>query len=452
MEFLNEPARDVPVVDEVDICVIGGGCTGAFAAVAAARLGARIAIIENQGFFGGVATAGLVNIWHSIRDTTGSVPTIAGLTLEVIERLARRNAVRYGDPKIWCGSFFLNTEVLKLELDDLITSAGVRPYLHTRFVVPLKADGTPIAAVIEDKTGRRAIKARYFVDASGDGDFVHRAGFPCYRAEHVQPPTLCAILRGLDEIKAAHPGFQIEREVFDPRHPEALRHGYLWTAPVPGARDETLVVGTRVFGADCSDADELSRAEMEGRRQLRAICDIVQRSIPARDVNPLVTVAAQIGIRETRHAHCLHRLDQWELLRGMRFPDAIANGVYPVDVHHADKPGITFRFLGGREVYSAPGEWRESRWQTEGEPCATFYQIPYRSLVPHGAQNVLVAGRVLDADPWAFGAARVMVNCNQTGEAAGTACWLALQDNRSVADLDTNLLRATMARQGSCII
>jgi hypothetical protein len=140
------------------------------------------------------------------------------------------------------------------------------------------------------------------------------------------------------------------------------------------------------------------------------------------------------------------------LLGGRRFPDAIANGVYPVDVHHPDKPGITLRFLDGKEAYSAPGVYQESRWLPEGGTAATFYQIPYRTLVPKGSTNVLVAGRALDADPGAFGAARVMINCNQTGEAAGTACVLSLQAGCSVAQLDATLLRSTLARHGSAVI
>jgi hypothetical protein len=452
MTTWREEARDLPVAAEADVCVIGGGCTGVFAAVAAARLGARVALVENQGFFGGVATAGLVNIWHSMLDTTGQTTIIAGLSREVVERLARRRGVTFGNPTVWHGSFFLNTELLKLELDALVTEAKVRPFLHTRFCAPLLRDGKPVAAIIEDKTGRRAITAARFVDASGDGDFVHRAGYECYTRPRLQPPTVCAILRGLKDIASRHPDFKIDKTVFDARHPNALRHGFLWSADVPGARDERLVVGTRVFGADCSNADQLTEAELEGRRQVQAICDIVRDHFQGPEGQPLVTVAPQIGIRETRHARCLHTLSETDLLGGRRFPDAIANGVYPVDVHHPDKPGITLRYLDGREVYSAPGVHQESRWLPTGRPTATFYQIPYRALIPKGAANVLVAGRVIDADPGAFGAVRVMVNCNQMGEAAGTACALSLQANCPVADLDASALRTALARQGSAVI
>ena len=162
---IREPARDVPVALDCDVCVVGGSCTGVFAAVAAARLGAKVALIELNGFFGGVATAGLVNIWHSLEDKSKKQQIIAGLTSEVIERLRSRNAVTENR-----GHFVLNTEVLKLELDKMVVEAKIRPFLHTAFVAPAVEDGRMRAAIIEDKTGRRAIRAKQFIDASGDAD------------------------------------------------------------------------------------------------------------------------------------------------------------------------------------------------------------------------------------------------------------------------------------------
>jgi hypothetical protein len=146
--------------------------------------------------------------------------------------------------------------------------------------------------------------------------------------------------------------------------------------------------------------------------------------------SPLVTLPAKLGIRETRHARCLHTLTQEELLSGQRFPDAIGNGTYPVDIHNARGGGITFRYL----------------------EKAPFYQIPYASLVPQGSHNVLIAGRSIDADEGAFGAVRVMINCNQTGQAAGVAAWLALDSEKPIAQIDTARLREILKRQGAAIV
>lgn len=452
MTILHEPARELPIAGEFDICVVGGSCTGVFAAVCAARLGARVALIEGNGFFGGVATASQVSIWHSIYDTTYKRQIIAGLTTEVVERLKRRRAVDIAESNE-SRYAILHTEELKIELDELVLAAGIRPFLHTHFAAPIVQDGQLTAVAVEDKNGRRAVKASYFIDATGDGDLVARLGLPCYQREHLQPPTTCAIIHGLEGIKQRHPDFSLGEVAFDPRYPQALKRGFLWSAKVPGSNDNTMVAGTRVFGADGADADQLTQAEIEGRRQVRAMCDILREHFLPTGATPLVALPTKIGLRESRHARCLHTLTESEVLNGVRFADAIANGTYRVDVHSADGPGLIFRYLDGREEYVAPGEpRRDSRWREPGDDCATFYQIPYRSLVPQGARNVLVAGRVLDADEGAFGAVRVMVNCNQTGEAAGTACYLALTAGCSVAEVDTDKLRASMQKQGSIIL
>jgi hypothetical protein len=217
---------------------------------------------------------------------------------------------------------------------------------------------------------------------------------PCYARAHVQPPTTCAIIRGIKGIKAQNPDFSFAHEAYNPAYPQHLKTGFLWYSSVPGSVDDTMLAGMRVFGADCSDADQLTQAEIEGRRQVRAVCDILRENFLPAGLNPLVALPAKIGILESRHAVCLHTLTEQEVLNGERFPDAIANGTYRVDVHQADGPGIIFRYLDGREEFSTSDfehEWR--RWRPETAENPTFYQIPYRSLVPQGAANVLVVGR-----------------------------------------------------------
>lgn len=454
LDTIPEPARNIPVACEADICVVGGSCTGVFAAVRAARLGARVVVIEHNGFFGGVATAGLVNIWHTLNDTAGKKQIIGGLTAEVLERLGKRNAVlhRKSLKEAENHAYILNTEELKLELDALVCEAKVRPFLHAGFVAPIMREGRIEAVVIEDKTGRRAVKARFFVDATGDGDVVHRAGLPTYTAADPQPPTACALFEGLGRLKELDRDFNLAAEVFNPRHPEALKNGFLWSSKVPGSADLTMVAGTRVPNADCADADQLTRAEIEARRQVRAMLDLLRKHVKGGEAVFLRGLPAYLGIRETRHAACLHTLTEDELLTGKRFADAVANGTYPVDLHHNDKPGITFRYLDGRETYVAPGKPPvQIHGRSEGKDRPTFYQIPFQSLVPREARNLLAAGRLLDADGGAYGAVRVMVNCNQTGEAAGTACVLALRAQLDVKDVPTDLLRRTLSEGGSII-
>ncbi len=143
-DVVREAPRDTPVVHECDLCVVGGSCTGVFAAVAAARLGARVAIIELNGFFGGVATASLVNLWHSLCDLKREEQIVGGLTEEVIDRLRRVDAVSEHfrpAPGDGANHYELNPEVLKLELDHLVVEAGIRPFLHAMFVAPVAEDG-----------------------------------------------------------------------------------------------------------------------------------------------------------------------------------------------------------------------------------------------------------------------------------------------------------------------
>ncbi len=452
---INEPARRTPVCHACDVCVLGGSTTGVFAALAAARLGMRVAIVEALGLFGGTATASMVCIWHSIYNTTHDRQIAAGLPLELLERLRRINAITELVPPDANRHYTFNPAEMAIELDRMIVEAGIRPFLHTRFVAPrLDDDGRITHAIIEDKTGRRAIAANFFIDCTGDGDLAHRAGFACYQQPHLQPPTACLLMQGLNELHQRAPGFSLQREAFNPAHPEALRPGFYWGAQLPNAQDITMIAGTRVHGANCADADELTQAELEGRRQIRALCDIARRYAPdeAGRKLTLVGIPARIGIRHSRQVHCLHQLTETEVLHGVRFDDAIANGSYRVDVHSDRGGGLIFRYLDGREIEVGPGVYQERRWAPADFTPASFYQIPYRALVPRGARNLLVAGRCMDADEGAFGAVRVMINCTQMGQAAGVAASLALEAGVTPDQVPAAKLRQTLSAQGAVII
>ncbi len=448
MKMIHEPARDLPLIEDGDVCVIGGSTTGVFAAVAAARMGCRVALVEALGLFGGTATASLVNVWHPRYDTTGTREIIGGLAIETMERLKKRDTVIDRGNYVH-GQYYFSPAELAIELDEWVREhPPIHPFLHTRFCRAfVKKPGHVEAVAIEDKSGRHAIRARVFVDASGDADLVFRAGLPTYRTPVRQPPTTCFIAAGLDA------GMEKLRErVFDPAIPGALRPGFLWSAPIPGT-DLRMVAGTRVHGADVSDADDLTRAEMEGRRQVRAILDIACAHVPGCESARLVALPARIGERESRHIRGLHRLTETELLHGVRFPDAIANGTYPVDIHSGDGEGVVFRYLDGREVrVGAGGQREEGRWALADGQRATFYQIPFRSLIPQGAVNVVAAGRCLDADEGAFGAARVMIHCAQMGQAAGIAAALAAREACAIQVIDMQRLRSELASQGAIIL
>ncbi|CAN5721961.1 N/A [soil metagenome] len=443
MQFLTEPERQLPVVGEFDLCVLGGSCTGVFAAVRAARLGLSVAIIERMGCFGGVATLSLVNVWHSSLDERFEKQIFAGLTVELMDRLRQRQAVT-DHPNSPHYAWVFNSAELQIELDELVLENGITPFLHTSFAAPHVEAGRLRAVVVENKDGRQAIRARFFIDATGDGDLCQRLGLETYRAGLIQPATTCALFSGWDKLTGTDWG-KLVREHGDEY---GLPPGFAWGARVPSS-DLYMLAGTRVR-QDCSSAKGFTAAEIEGRRQVRAIHDILRRYSPETPVT-LQSLPARIGIRETRHVRCLHHLTGEEILTGQTFADEIAHGSYRVDIHHPDKAGITLRYLDGREEYCRPGLPTESsRWRTESPDSPTWYSIPYRSLVPQGPiDNLLIAGRFIDADEEAHAAIRVMVNMNQTGEAAGVAAFVALRDGTSAAQADHQEIRTLLLDGGS---
>lgn len=446
MSTITVPAETIPVISEVDICVVGGSCTGVFAAVRAARLGAKVAIVEKQNRFGGVATSSLVNMWHSIYDTEYEKQIIGGLTYEVMERLERRDAVaKFKNSKSYGVPF--NSEELTIELDELALESKLKIYFHTFFSGAIAENGKVSAVIVQNKSGRGAIKADFFIDASGDADLCKSAGIGTYLPEHIQPPTTCAKFTSWLSGPAA-PYKVIAEHMKEYGMPE----GILWGTFTPPTEDIYMLNGTRVTGKNPANAEDLTFCELEGRRQVRAITDIIRKYSPDSRMQ-LAALPSYIGIRETRHIKSLYQLKGSDLLAGTQFPDAIANGTYPVDIHHQDKPGITFFRLDGFQDYCRPGLPNvRTRWREETTVNPTYYQIPLRCLIPENSLNVICAGRMLDADKEAFGAVRVMVNLNQTGEAAGVAAYLALSGKIPACKVDASELRKLLAKGGSCII
>jgi hypothetical protein len=455
-----ESARELPIIHEADICILGGSCTGLFAAVRAARLGARVVIVEKQNCFGGVATTSMVNVWHSWMDTEFRTQIIGGLTSEVGGRLKKRGAI-HGVEKSHSFGFIFNSEELKIELDELAVESRIKVYLHTAFCAPYLHEGRLKGVVVENKSGRGAIIARTFIDATGDADLCARLpALQCYYANHLQPATACARIEGWKQLQSesvdsgfngAPKGFDLGEIVRQHGSEFGLDSAFVWGGFVPSS-DIYMLAGTRIYGVNPAEAEQLTAAEIEGRRQVRAILDMLRKYRP--DVRlSLQALPSQIGLRESRHVKCRYQLKGADVLHGRTFEDGIANGSYRVDIHHQDKPGVTLKYLDGTQIYAAPGQPREiGRWRTESSDNPTYYQIPLRAMLPEGPyDNLIVAGRMIDSDPEAHGAIRVMVNLNQTGEAAGVACVLALRHSTGLARVDPNELRHTLCDGGSLL-
>ncbi|MDT8389057.1 MAG: FAD-dependent oxidoreductase [Lentisphaeria bacterium] len=412
---MRMPARDVPVVEMCDICVIGGSCTGVFAAVRAAQMGAKVVLLEKQNAFGGVAGSGLVNLWHKLESNDGSQQIIGGLTRLVLDRLRAVGAVGpspYG--------FTLNTQELKIELDRLVVENGVIPLLHTCYCEPV-VDGDRIQAVIiQNKSGCQAVAAKAYVDASGDGDLAKDIGIPFQIRDGLQPPTTCAAIEGLPA--------SISKLLREHCQEFGLKPDNGWSADIPGTAARMYAL-THVFETDASDAAQLTAAEIAGRRHIRAIMDVARKYGGEQNRPHLASLPSYIGIRETRTFQADYRLTEADVLTCRRFPDAIANGTYHVDIHNPETGEFMFK-----------------------EPAGDFYQIPLSAMISSRAPNIVLAGRTISADRAAFGAIRVMVNLNQTGEAAGVAAALAAGEGVSTGTVKSGAVREQLARLGAVVI
>lgn len=446
MEFIIEPAKKVPVRASADICVVGGSATGVFAAVRAARLGAEVILIEKAGSLGGTAASGLVCVWHSFFDTTGKKQIIAGLSQEVVERLEKLGSA---DRDIH-GSHFFNPNDMMTELDMLLSENRIKCCLHT-FYAGLSAEGDRISHIfIENKDGRSAVKAGFFIDATGDGDLTRDLGIASFRNENIQPPSACFLMQG----NADGIGIQDLFRKYGAGNP--LKDDWGWSCRVPGLDNITMQAASHVFGRDCSDAAGLSAAEAEGRRQMRDIVKMLREHGRPGENYRIVASCAHIGVRETNHYSTVWQACELPLLLGERYNDAVLSGTYGVDIHHAGR-GITFKNFDGTwhtenaDGSSVSGNWREELNISPDIPVPTCYQVPFRLLAGETYRNFIAAGRMINADTGAFGALRVMVNLNQLGEAAGVGAYLALHRAVPVYKLDGAEVTKTLRAGGSAL-
>jgi 2-polyprenyl-6-methoxyphenol hydroxylase-like FAD-dependent oxidoreductase len=376
--------RDAGVTQSVfdtDVLVCGGGVAGTMAAIAAARHGARVLLVERYGFLGGNATAGAVAQFNSWQTTNGR-KVVAGLAQEVVERLRRYGAA--GDHH----SFTMSTghtmdrveyapEVLKLVLDDMVTEAGVQPLLHAS-LLDVTSTGRRVRTVkVLTKGGIIVVEPRVLVDASGDMDAVTRAGaqfLGLEAGEALQPATMMFRFGPVDFDRFdAIPSAEVEalaRSGYEQGH---LARAALHSARDPFSRDGWFNISR--LAVDATDPLALGRAEIEGRRQAWRAAGYLQSTVPGCEKGRLIAFGTQVGIRETRRVEGDHVLTAAELLQPVQFDDAIAAGAYPIDIHPAAGGELDYRGLGDDHAY----------------------QIPYRSLVPRALDNALVAGRGLSA-------------------------------------------------------
>lgn len=431
-QTIAEPARQIPVAADCDVAVLGGGPAGVCAAAAAARAGASVVLVERYGYFGGTATAANVNIWHSLYGMDDKTQVIGGLPDEVIRRLQRWGGVRNACEDGETGTWAVDTELAKLAYDDVVLGSGVKVLLHTWLAGAVVEGRRITAAVVENKSGRQAVKARVFIDCTGDADLIRRAGVTTQLgngAGHFQPPTLC--FRVQVKQGPVMPLRQVQAELYKTSmdYSGEPYSCFLWGCQTPGEPREYMLAGTRILGVNVADARDLTRAEIEARYQMRWVYERMREMTGWSD-SRITDIAAQIGLRESHRILADHQLTREELLHGTRFDDAIAQSTYRIDIHHVDGPGITFEGIDGhREIIHGDRTRLLERWDgqpNDAPPRHTLcYFIPYRSLIPKALDNVLAAGRCIGTNHDSAGATRVMINAMSFGQAAGAAAELA---------------------------
>lgn len=446
MNFIKQPEKQIPVVYDADVCILGGSCTGVFAAIRAARLGAKVVLVEKLNCLGGTATAGLVNVWHSLLDTDYNEQIIGGLTYEVEQKLLKENAaIIENNDSVGCR---FNSARLSCLLDEIVIQNNIKLYLHT-FFSEVVTDGERIKAIIVDnKDGRCAITSKFFIDASGDGDIARDIGIESFRYNYLQPPSSCFYIQGDTDDCDLFELITNYGEEF------GLDDDWGWKGFIPGIKNVSFRADNHIFDVDCCNANDLTKAEIDGRRKAKAFTDLLKKY--HNNEIELISLCSSLGVRDSVHYKTSFCANEYDLLIGRQYDSTVMKGTYRVDIHHQEDNGITFKYLNGTTTtfYGKSGKVVKGNWREElgisGE-CAKYYCVPFEILVQEKFKNFIPVGRMINADSSAFGALRVMVNLNQLGEAAGVAASICVDTGIDIDKVSGVKVRNVLNQGGSLL-
>jgi ribulose 1,5-bisphosphate synthetase/thiazole synthase len=451
MKHIAEPARSVDVILETDVLVVGSGPGGLAAALAAARAGAKTALLERNGCFGGnmtqVGVEGLA--WYRHEHTVDC----EGIGIEFETRAKEMGAAM---PEPQSLSHALDAEMFKWVADVLVEEAGVRPLLHRLGVAPIVENGVIRGVITESKAGREAILARRVIDATGDADIATRCGAPTRKTPKEKMMAVSVMFsmsgvnkqRFIDAVKADPQTYADwsgngewdyettgkEDKLFSPflRKPfqKALEAGiippYLKTiagtwGTVSDQGDLTYLNLVHVPEIDGTDPDDLTVGEMRGRREAIFALEALRKFMPGCEGAKLRNFGMTLGVRDTRKIDALYNLTGADVREQARFDDSI--GIFP-------------EFIDGYGVLILPTTGR-------------YWHVPYRSLVPKGVGNLLVAGRSIGGDLASHASSRNMMCCAVSGQGAGVAAAVSLRRDEPFDRLDIGAVQGELARQGA---
>jgi len=415
-----------------DVVVIGSGAAGSAAAITAARHGARVLLVDRLAFMGGTSTAVLDTFYAFY--TPGERPrrVVGGLGWEVASAL-REAGVAFERPNTYGAGTGVtyDAEALKVLWERLATEARVDLLLHT-WATGVRVEQGRLAAVrLWNKGGERWVEAAAFVDASGDADVCAFAGVPHDAPSSAHPVQSLSTLFKVANVDVPRASAVPKSELWQ-RMREAAASGAYHLPRVEGSWHRTpydgvvLVHMTRIPNVDATDPEQLTAAELEGRRQVQEYHRFLRDRVPGFERAVIVATSPAIGIRESRRVHGDYRLTRDDVLGGRRFDDEIALCGAPIEDHHAGD---------------------DTDWRYVGE--GGVYGIPYRSLLPQGIEGLLVAGRCFSATHDAHASARSMATCMAMGQAAGSAAAMAAATGTTPRQVDAGELRARLARDGA---
>ena len=432
---------------ETDILVVGGGPSGIIAALAAAEDGLKVALVEKRAYVGGNLTIGLPILGFLSQK---GEPIIAGLPQKLIDRLRAINAAGDHQPcPLHVSLTLIDPEAVKRVALEMLAERGVEVMLNSVCEGVVMEDDLIRAAMVNGEE----IRAKVFIDCTGDGDVAFRAGVPCEKGDAhggMQPATLMFRMDGVDTEKlrqsicSGHETYDVDyippdyfcrnrrfivvglRKLMRKAQEAGLSIPTERTILITGLRDgEVWVNMTRVKGVDGTDPQSVSAGETKATEQIEGIRRYLIGFVPGFERAYLAETAPFLGIRESRRIVGRYVMTRDDILGCRRFDDAVAVGSYPIDLHRPNDDGCTL-------------EW-----------CGDCYDIPYRTLLPQGVENLLVAGRCISTTHEAMAAIRVMSTCMAMGEAAGRAAKMAVGEGISPSDIDMRKLREDLIAGGA---
>ncbi|QPM67938.1 FAD-dependent oxidoreductase [Atribacter laminatus] len=439
------------IYEEKDVVVVGGGVAGLSAAISAARNGAKTLLIERNGILGGTATMGLMAVFMGF-----DRHTIGGVAVEFLENMKKLEGAIEGE---YYAVF--DPEVFKEVAFEMVDSAGVDLHLHTIMDDVIVKNDRIEGLITKSRLKHQVVLANSIIDTTGDADIAFSAGVAFEKgegAEKITQPVTLIFKMGNVQIKELFQYIQNNPDEFTKgkyqtiasivkekpffiapglfslikearqRGDLQLDHNLIVLCSTPRP-NEVLINATRSLKVDGTNQNDLTRAEIETRKQMTSVIKFLKKYVVGFSNSYLIESACSIGVRETRRIIGEYILNESDILNDKSFSDAIARNFFPMDVH-------------------GPSSDPEGHfWESPSET----YQIPFRCLIPREFSNLLIAGRCISTTHFAQGSTRSMPCCMATGQAAGTAAALIVKKNIKTKELDIKLLQKTLIDQGVII-